>query len=1100
MLSGKHIGQRLSSCTSLKDACIYFDSLFERNEFLWNSIIGLHARNDRGIQALQHFRQMQLESVIPDDVTCVHVLSICSRHNLFCEGKRLHSCLFQETVESNVVMGTTLLTMYGRQKRVDLAEMVFFQSKEQDAAFWNAMMNIYAQNAQDDNVLQLFYQMQLTELVPDKVTYMCVLGVCARLPDLENGRLIHTCIVCMEMECVTMVATTLVSMYGKCGSLDDAQRLFDMLGEREVVTWNAAIAAYVGLGKDKQAFSCFCQMHQEGVTPVKATFVSVLGALNSEAALAEGKRMHTHIASCGFLGDKVVTTALFNMYGSCGSMEDAENLFEGMVERSKISWNAMLSEQVQNRCGKKAFQIFDRMLWEGQVPDKVTYLNMLFACILEDTFMGGTIMHLHITYSGCESDVAVATALVSMYRKFEKLEIAKRLFDTMPERNIISWNSVLKAYAQCDLGKEVFQLFGQLKQEGLMPNEVTLIITLSMCSNKMALVKGKQLHTCIDHERLQSELVLSNALIKMYTKCDSLHDALIISEKIPQKDIFSWNSLIEACAQKGDQSMAFQLLDQMQHEGVVPNAVTFLGILESCSNPKNLNRCWEVHARIAQGDFKEDVTIASALVKTYGACGNLAQARTVFDTVSTRDTILWNTMMSVYAHEGHCTLILQMFEQMHQEGQLQTSITYVSLFSACASSESLSEGMRLHSCIRHSELELDISLMNSLIFMYGKCGHHQVSERLFFDMPKRDRVAWSGMIVIYAELEYSKKALQLFYQMVSQEAILPDKITLMSTLSACTYSALLPEGRELHAYIALLGFDSDTELANSLANMYGKCGNLEDAWASFEYISKKDTCSWNTMLASLMHHGHDINAIHLFKQMQQEEVYPSEITYASMLSACGNLASLINGRQVHFSIACNKVESMTMIANALISMYGKCGSLEDALRQFNKLTTRDNVSWNAIIGAHAQHGCGEEAFKLLKLMQKEWLRLDQLSFLTTVSACSHTGLVDTGCNLWISMCQDLSIKPGSEHYVCLIDMFSRAGRFVDAEEFITNAPYQPCYASWTALLSACRDHANVAQGLQAAGYLFEMDPDEFSTHVMLSNINTSASRHSFPGS
>eukprot|EP00250_Pteridium_aquilinum_P021341 c25092_g1_i1 orf=273-3575(-) len=1096
----KHIGQRLNSCTLIKDAYTYFDSLLEWDVFVWNNFIALHARHDRSIQSVQLFQQMQQESVIPDDITLVHLLSAYTRHDLFCEGKRLHSCLFQEAIESNVVMGTALLTMYGRQGRVELAKSVFCQSKEQDVALWNAMMNIYAQNGQDDDVLQLFRQMQLTQLVPDKVTYACVLSACARLPELEKGRLIHTCIICMEMERVSMVATTLVNMYGKCSSLDDAQSLFDKLAEREVVMWNTLIAAFVKHGNVKQALFFFCQMHQEGVVPVKATFVSILGVFSSKVALAEGKRMHAHIASCGFLCDKVVTTALFNMYGGCGSMEDAENLFDGMVERTKISWNAMLSEHVQNRCGEKAFQIFDRMLWEGQVPDKVTYLNMLFACTLEETRIGGEIMHLQIAHCGCESEVAVATSLVSMYGKFGNLESARRLFNKMHERNILSWNGVLKVCAQYGLGKEVFQLLDQLKQEGMMPNDVTLISSLSVCANKTDIVRGKQLHVCIGHEKQKSELVLSNALIKMYAKCDSLQDALIISEKIVQKDIFSWNSLLEACAQKGDQMMAFQLLDQMRHEGVLPNTVTFIGILESCNASSNLSRCRDLHASIVQGEFKEDVTIASALVKTYGFCGNIMLARTVFNTVSNRDTILWNTMMSVYARQGHCTSILQMLDQMHQEGQLPTSITYVSLFSACASSEFVSEGMRLHSCISHSKLELDISLMNSLIFMYGKCGRHEVSERLFFDMPKRDRVAWSGMIAIYAELEYSKKALQLFYQMVCQEEILPDKITLVSTLSACTCSALLAEGKEIHTHITALGFDAGTEVANSLANMYGKCGALEDAWALFENLSKKDTCSWNTMFASLLHHGHDVSAIHLFKQMQQEEVYPSEITYASMLSACGNLASLINGRHVHVSIVCNAVESVPTIGNSIVSMYGKCGSLDDALRQFDRLSARDIVSWNTMIAAYAQHGCGEEAFKLLNLMRSSRSPPDKVSFLTTVSACSHTGLVDTVCDLWISMCQDLNIKPGPEHYVCLVDVFSRAGRLVDAEKLITNMPYQPCYASWTALLSACRDHAYVAQGLQVAGYLLEIDPHEFSTHVMLSNIHVAASRMTLLGS
>ncbi|MCO5559759.1 hypothetical protein L7F22_013362 [Adiantum nelumboides] len=880
-------------------------------------------------------------------------------------------------------------------------------------------------------------------------------------------------------------------MYGKCSSIDDAQMLFNNLAEREAATWNTLIVAFVAHGKDAKALCIFNQMHQEGMTAEKATFVSVLGALGGEVALIEGKRMHAYIAACGYLSDKVVTTALFGMYGSCGSMKDAEDLFEGMVERTIISWNAMLSEHLHNKCGEKAFQVFDRMLWEGQAPDKVTYLNMLLACTLEETFLGGSIMHVLIKSNDYESEVAVATALIAMYAKFENLERTRRLFDSISKRNIISWNCIVRAYAQCGLSKKVFHLLEQLKQEGSLPNEATLTLSLFACCDETQIFMGKQLHVCISSEKLESDLLLSNALAIMYAKCGRLKDAITFSDNMSQKDVIIWNNLIEACAQKGLETLAFQVLDQMRQENVLMNAFTFIAILEVCCSVTNVRRCQELHVCIAHGDLQEDTTVASALLKTYGVYGKVMQAWTIFDCVLNKDAVLWNTIMSVYAHQGHSVLILQLYAQMLQEGQLPTNITYVSLFSACTNSVFLHEGMRLHCCIRHSKFELDISLMNSLIFMYGKCGCLDVSNRLLYEMPKRDRVSWSGLIAVYAEIGYSRKALQLYYQMVGQENILPDTSTVISTLSACAGSAFFTEGKELHNHITFLKLDADTEVTNCLINMYAKCGDLEDALALFASLPKKDTCSWNSMLTALLFHSHDIIAIDLFKRMQQEEVVPCDITFVSVLSACGNVASLIGGRIIHFMIACSEFESMRSVANALISMYGKCGSLKDALRQFSKLSARDTITWNAMSAAYAQHGCSEEALELLTMMQRERFPPDEVSFLMTISACSHTGLVDIGGYLWISMCQELKIKPGLEHFSCLLDAFSRAGRLFDAKQLIVNMPYQPCSASWTALLGACRDHANVYQGLKVADYLLEMDPLEFLSHSL--NIDNAVS-------
>ncbi|MCO5599428.1 hypothetical protein L7F22_053531 [Adiantum nelumboides] len=1078
----------LISCTSLKDAVAGFNKLQERDVFLWSDIIGLHAKYGRCTQAIQLFQQMQQESIIPNDDTLLHMVTTHTKQDFLCAAKQLHACLFEDTIQSNLALGSSLVTMYGRQGRVDLAESLFSHIKQGGIALWNAMIDAYAQNEQNNHVLQMFYKMQATELVPNTVTYACVLRACSRLLCLEDGRLIHIMVVCVEVDRSSAVGTTLISMYGKCGSLDDAQSLFTELVEREVITWNSMIAVLVGHDKGMQAHTFFCQMHQEAVFPDRATFVSILGAFSTEVVLREGKRIHAYIAACGFLCDKVVTTALLDMYGSCGSMNDAENLFDGMVERGRVSWNAMLSELVQNKRGERAFVFYERMLWEGQVPNKVTYLNMLFACTLENTCIRGAIIHLQILINGYELNVAVATAVLSMYGNVGNLELARRVFDIMHERNIVAWNSMLKAYAESGLFKNVFHLFNQLKQEGLVPNNSIAISSLSACSSTTDLAMGKQIHVGVG-DLPEQEPDLLNALINMYTRCDSLHDALKVSERMLRKDVSCWNSLIEAFAHKGDTDMSFQLLFQSWHEGILPNKVTFINALQACNSSGDLPRCLKLHVGIAEGDLKQDVTIASALIKAYSSCGDIKQGHTVFSTASVRDIVLWNSMLSLYSHQGFCTLSLQLYAEMHQEGQLPISVSFVSLFSACSHSKSLLEGKRLHALIAYTGLECDIPLLNSLIYMYGRCSQHEVSERLFFDMPQRSRVSWSCMIAMHAELEHSQKALQLFYQMVNQEDVLPDKITVLCALSACACSLLLVEGRELHTLIVSIGFEADTEVANSLTNMYGKCGDLEDAWDLFLTQSTKSTCSWNTMLGLLLYHGHNLNAVHHFKQMQKAGVLPCEFTYASMLFACCNLASLFTGRLVHFSITCDQEESTTMIDNSIISMYGKCGSLEDASWHFNRLSARNVVSWNSMLASYAQHGCGEKALIFLNVMDQAASPPDQVSFLTAVSACSRTGLVDTGFNLWISMCHDLKISPSAKHFACLVDVFGRAGCLSEAQQLITNMPTQPCLASWAALLSACRDHTFDDKAAEIALYLFEMDSEVSSTYVMHSNIH-----------
>jgi pentatricopeptide repeat protein len=230
--------------------------------------------------------------------------------------------------------------------------------------------------------------------------------------------------------------------------------------------------------------------------------------------------------------------------------------------------------------------------------------------------------------------------------------------------------------------------------------------------------------------------------------------------------------------------------------------------------------------------------------------------------------------------------------------------------------------------------------------------------------------------------------------------------------------------------------------------------------------------------------------------MQQEGVHPNYVTFVGLLNACASVIALEEGRRVHQQIIQSGLESDVFVGSSLVDMYAKCGSIEDACRVFNKMPSRDVVTWTAILGGFAMHGHGREALKHFEQMCDEGVQPDDITFVCVLSACSHAGLVDEGMCLYASMIRDYMIPAKLEHYTCMVDLLGRAGHLQEAENMVMAMPCKPQAAAWMALLGACRIHGNVGMAECVAKRILELEPENAAVYVLLSNIYAAAgNRH-----
>ncbi|KAJ7237494.1 hypothetical protein O6H91_Y445400 [Diphasiastrum complanatum] len=450
--------------------------------------------------------------------------------------------------------------------------------------------------------------------------------------------------------------------------------------------------------------------------------------------------------------------------------------------------------------------------------------------------------------------------------------------------------------------------------------------------------------------------------------------------------------------------------------------------------------------------------------------------------------------LSKLCEEGRLKEALHMLALMVQRTAKPPIHAYVCLLKGCSRRKALAEGKQVHALIVQSVLDSNIFLANNLVRMYSKCGSVLHAHKVFSNMPQHDVYSWTAIISAYADRGEVEEAINLFHQM-QETGLAPDKVLFVPLLKACARLAALEQGRQLHSAIIERGFQSDVIVGNTLVNMYAKCECTEDARELFDNMSDRDVVSWNAMIAGYAQNGLGKEALALYEQMKQEGVQPDNVTVVLLLKACASLAALEQGKHLHSEIIKRGFQSDVVVGNTLVDMYAKCGCTEDARELFDNMSERDVVSWTAMIAGYAQNGLGMEALALFEQMQREGTKPNEVTYISVLSACAHSGLVDQGRYFFDSMCKTHGVTPTKEHYACMVDLLGRAGCLADAELFINKMPIQPNSVVWMTLLGAARNRGHAEIGRRAFDRVVKLEPKNAAPYVLLANIYAAAGRN-----
>eukprot|EP01018_Ginkgo_biloba_P002747 Gb_11036 [translate_table: standard] len=493
-----------------------------------------------------------------------------------------------------------------------------------------------------------------------------------------------------------------------------------------------------------------------------------------------------------------------------------------------------------------------------------------------------------------------------------------------------------------------------------------------------------------------------------------------------------------------------EVMQILQSTGQRVETSIYVYLLQLCIKKKALTEGKRIHNHMNERGIFPEIWLQNTLVNMYAKCGSLLEARRAFDEMPKRDVCSWTVMIQAYARYGFCEEALALFHQMQRNGVQPDQFTFASVLPACANLEAIDY---VHDEIIRSGFLDDVFVGSALVDMYAKCGSIQRARNVFDKMPKRDMFSWTVMIAACCRHGLSEEALTLFYKM-QRTGIQPDQFTFASVLSACANLAALEQGMEIHEEIIRNGVQFDIVVENALVDMYAKCGSIEKACHVFDKMHQRDVVSWTAMIAGYVQNGQGLKALKFFRQMELAGVKPNLKTFVSVLPACAELAALEQGVDIHENITRSGFKSDVFVESALVDMYAKCGSLEKARDVFDKMNQRNAISWTAMIGGYAMHGCANEALELFEQMQHFGKKPDHVTLVCVLSACCHAGLVDEGRQYFDCMSQYYHITPTMEHYGCMVDLLGRAGRLDEAQDFVNSMSIKPDATVWRCLLGA----------------------------------------------
>lgn len=564
-------------------------------------------------------------------------------------------------------------------------------------------------------------------------TFSSLIAACVRLKSLPVGKQIHTHIRINGLEGNEFLQTKLVHMYTSCGSLEDAQKVFDEMPTRSVYPWNALLRGSVVSGGRQyhEVLNTFSQMREFGVELNVYTFSCLIKSFAGASALYQGLKTHALLIKNGFLSSSIVRTSLIDMYFKCGKVKLARNVLEEMDERDVVVWGTMISGFAHNRLQREALEYLRWMISEGIYPNSVI-LTMIIPVIGEvgAQKLGREVHAYVIKTKEYSRQLFVQSSLIDMYCKCKDMGSGRKVFYNSMERNTISWTALMSGYASNGRLEQALRSIVWMQQEGFKPDIVTIATVLPVCEKLRALKQGKEIHGYVLKNNLLPHASISTSLMMMYSKCGVPEYSSKVFDSMERRNVITWTAMIESHIRSGCLDEALAVFRSMQVSKHRPDSVAMARMLSVCGGLKILKLGKEIHGQILRRDFRSVPFVTAEIVKMYGICGANEKAKLAFDAIPVKGSISWTAIMEAYGYNGLYSEAIDLFNQMVSGGFSPNHFTLQVLLDICARAGFADEACRIFRLItRRYKAKASEEHYSTIIELLTRLGRTEEAQR-----------------------------------------------------------------------------------------------------------------------------------------------------------------------------------------------------------------------------------------------------------------------------------------------------------------------------------------------------------------------------------
>ncbi|KAG8373262.1 hypothetical protein BUALT_Bualt11G0005600 [Buddleja alternifolia] len=541
--------------------------------------------------------------------------------------------------------------------------------------------------------------------------------------------------------------------------------------------------------------------------------------------------------------------------------------------------------------------------------------------------------------------------------------------------SIASWNSSIRLSLNQGDARKALLIFRQMKQQHSHehPNNFTFPLIAKACAKLSVIKLARIIHAHVVKTPHSSDIYVQTAMVDMYVKCSNLECGHQLFDEMPDKDICSWNAVVMGFAQMGDFDRVSLLFSRMRIDGILPDAVTIMGLTQLVSGMKDVRLLGSVHCFGTKIGLGYDVSVANTWISGYAKCDNLRSAEMVFNGIAldSLTVVSWNALISGCAYFEDSRKAMEVYNRMLRAGYKPDLSTVLNLLSSVAHPNCLYHGMLIHGHGVKTGCDSDITLLNTLISMYSKCGGISSARYIFDCMNERSCVTWTVMIGGYSEKGDLDEALSMVFHAMDEE---PDLVTVIHLISACGKVGALEVGKLIDNYTISNGLKSNVTVCNALLDMYAKCGSIGEAQKLFSTMNVKNIVSWTTMISGFALNGKFQASLDHFNRMLKMGFQPNHVTFIAILQACTHAGLLEMGLKFfNMMIKTYTINPGLDHYSCMIDLLGRRGKLKEALKFIQEMPLQPDAGiWAALLSAckiHHNLEIGEFAANQLFLLE-----------------------------------------------------------------------------------------------------------------------------------